>query len=80
MANLIKTVVLDRRTSKNSSLERGDFVSCCNCGRTMLVNIGTEICPECGEKSLTWEDNDNEEVSEDFFYNNGDYVLADTES
>ncbi len=46
----------------------------------MLVNIGTEICPECDEKSLTWEDNDNEEVSEDFFYNNGDYVLADTES
>lgn len=80
MANLIKTVVLDRRTSENSSLERGDFVSCCNCGRTMLVNIGTEICPECDEKSLTWEDNDNEEVSEDFFYNNGDYVLADTES
>lgn len=80
MTNLIKTVVLDRRASENSSLESGDFVTCCNCGRIMLVNIGTEICPECDEKSLTWEDNDNEEVSEDFFYNNEKYVLADIES
>ena len=80
MTNLIKIVVLDKRTSKNSSLESGDFVTCCNCGRTMLVNIGTDICPECNAKSLTWEDNNNEEVSEDFFYNNGDYVLVDTES
>ena len=48
MANLIKTVVLDRRTSENSSLE-SDFVTCCNCGRTMLVNIGTDKCPECDE-------------------------------
>ena len=35
MANLIKskTVVLDRRTSKNPSIDLGDFVTCCNCGR-----------------------------------------------
>ena len=48
MANLIKskTVVLDRRTSKNPSIDLGDFVTCCNCGRTMLVNVGTDVCPE----------------------------------
>lgn len=47
MANLSKSVVLDRRTSKNSSVDVGNFVKCCNCGRTMFVNIGTEVCPEC---------------------------------
>lgn len=80
MANLIKTVVLDRRTNENSSLNLGDFVSCCNCGRTMLVNIGTNKCPECDEESLVWEDKDNQEVSDDFFYSNEDYVLVDIES
>lgn len=80
MANLIKTVVLDRRTSKNQSFEYGDFVTCCNCGRTMLVNIGTDKCPECGEESLMWKDRDNEEISDDYFYNNDNYILADTES
>lgn len=80
MANLSKAVVLDRRTSKNSSVDVGDFVKCCNCGRTMFVNIGTEVCPECDEMSLTWADEDNQEVAVDFFYNNGDYILADTES
>lgn len=80
MTKLIKTVVLDRRTKENSSIDSGDFITCCNCGRTMLVNIGTEKCPECDEETLMWEDKDNEEVSDDYFYNNGDYVLADTES
>lgn len=80
MANLIKTVVLDRRTNENSSLNLGDFVSCCNCGRTMLVNIRTNKCPECDEESLVWEDKDNQEVSDDFFYSNEDYVLVDIES
>lgn len=80
MANLIKTVVLDRRTNENSSLNLGDFVSCCNCGRTMLVNIGTNKCPECDEESLVWEDKDSQEVSDDFFYSNEDYVLVDIES
>lgn len=76
MANLIKTVVLDRSTNENSSLNLCDFVTCCNCGKTMLVNVGTEKCPECDEKSLVWEDKDNQEVSDEFFYNNKDYVLA----
>ena len=80
MANLIKIVVLDRMTNENSSLNLGDFVSCCNCGRTMLVNIGTDKCLECDEESLVWEDKDNQEVSDDFFYSNEDYVLVDIES
>lgn len=75
MAKLVKTIVLDRRTSENPSVDSADFVSCCNCGRTMLVNIGTDICPECGKETLTWEDSDNEEISDDFFYNNEDYEL-----
>lgn len=49
MANLLKAVVLDRRTSKHSSADVGDIVMCCNCGRTMFVNIGTEVCPECDQ-------------------------------
>ena len=76
MAKLIKTVVLDRRTEKNTSLEYGDFVTCCNCGKTMIVNIGTEKCPECNKESLMWETFDNQEVSDDFFYNNKDYILS----
>ena len=80
MAKLIKTVVLDRRTKENSSIDFGDFVTCCNCGRAMLVNIGIEKCPECDEETLMWEDKENEEVSDDYFYNFGDYILADTES
>lgn len=74
-----KIMVLDRRTNENSSLEYGDFVNCCNCGRRMLVNIGVEKCPECDEKSLEWEDVGNKETTEDFFYNNEDYMLVDTE-
>ena len=45
----------------------------------MLVNIGTERCPICDEKALTWEDKENEEVSYEYFYNNNDYILVDTE-
>lgn len=78
MARLTRTAVLDRRTAEDSMYE-GDFVTCCNCGRTMLVNIGTEKCPECGEETLSWEDKENQEVADTFFYNNDDYVLVDCE-
>ena len=79
MANLIKTVVLDRRTEQNTDWEYGDFVSCTNCGKTMVVNIGTEKCPECGEVALMWEDStcEHQEVSDEFFYNNENYILID---
>lgn len=81
MANLEsnKTAVLDRRTNDNTSIEFGDFVSCCNCGRIMLVNIGTHRCPECEEETLTWEDDEHTEVSDDFFEQNDTYLLTDTE-
>lgn len=45
MAQLIKTVVLDRRTRDNLGIDSGNFVTCCNCGRTMLVNVGTDFHP-----------------------------------
>ena len=80
MSRLIKDVVLDRRTKNNSSACVADFVFCCNCGKTMLVDIGTDRCPECDEESLQWADEYNQEVTEEFFYNNEDYVLVDTES
>lgn len=72
-------VVLDRRTNDNVSTELGDFISCCNCGKTMLVNIGTKKCPECDEKTLAWVDEDEQEVASNFFDNNTDYVLVDVE-
>ena len=80
MGKLIKTVVLDERTEENMSLQYGDFVTCCNCGKTMIVNIGTEKCPKCNKKSLMWESPDNQEISEDFFYGNEDYVLINVEN
>lgn len=76
---MTKTIVLDRRTSKNSSLEYGDFVACCNCGKTMLVDIMIDKCPECDKEALTWADEKNQEVSDDFFYDNEEYMLVDTE-
>lgn len=77
----MEITVLDRRTSNNQSTDNlGDFVYCCNCGRTMLVDLGTQKCPKCGEETLMWADENNKEVDEDFFSENGDYILADIES
>lgn len=71
--------VLDRRTSVNQSFDRGDLVECCNCGRIMFVDIGTEKCPECEEKTLSWVDeNGNAEWTEQELIDN-DYLLCDTE-
>ena len=78
MANLIKTAVLDKRTEENTSGEYGDFVFCTNCGKTMVVNIGTEKCPECGEVALMWENSKEQEVSDEFFDNNKDYILINS--
>ena len=80
MGNLIKTVVLDRRTEENTSFDGGDFVFCTNCGKTMVVNIGVDRCPECNEEALMWESSENQEVSDEFFYNNENYVLVNTEN
>ena len=73
------TYVLDRRTSANISLDLGDFVTCCNCGRTMLVIIGADSCPECEEHALMWTDRRHQEVNENFFEKNPGYLLVDTE-
>lgn len=73
------TYVLDRRTSSNISLEFGDFVTCCNCGKTMLVNLGADSCPECDEHTLMWADDNRREVNEHFFERNPNYMLVDTE-
>ena len=35
---------VDELKSKNPSIDLGDFVTCCNCGRIMLVNVGTNVC------------------------------------
>ena len=75
-------VVLDRVTSRNES-EYCDFVVCNNCGRTMLVNHGEDICPECDcEGTLSWVEEDFEEI----LYDNAPdllagmcYLLCDTE-
>lgn len=77
MSNLERTGVLDRRTTHN---DFGDFVRCCNCGRIMLVDIEEYVCPECQEvDTFMWEDIDYEEVSDDFFLDNKDYILIDVE-
>ena len=46
----------------------------------MIVNIGTEKGPECNKESLMWETFNNQEVSDDFFYNNKDYILSDNKN
>lgn len=75
--DLSKHVVLDRRTKYKS--EYGDFVKCCNCGRIMYVDTGLEFCPECEEETLTWQDEESQEVSYNFFDDNEEYVLVDVE-
>lgn len=84
MVNIMKEmdVVLDRVTSRNES-EYCDFVVCNNCGRTMLVNHGEDICPECDcEGTFSWAEEDFEEI----IYDNAPdllagmcYLLCDTE-
>ena len=72
-----KAVVLDRTTSENISYDYADFVSCLNCGRTMLVNIGEDKCPECGEDSLVWAEY-VESISKERLKELG-YILCDVE-
>lgn len=43
--------------------EYADYVFCNNCESVILVNIGTEICPICGEEGcMSWVDNNEPEV------------------
>lgn len=57
--------VFDRTTAKGKS-EFCDFVNCNNCGKLMLVDLGTEDCPECGGKGcLSWKEAGYEEIDRD---------------
>lgn len=54
-----KIIALDRVSQGN---EYGDLVKCMNCGRVILVNSGTETCPECDESgTLSWVDDRKQE-------------------
>lgn len=76
----MKIIVLDRRTSDNQSANNlGDFVYCCNCQQTMLIDIGSLKCSECEEETLMWADENNQEVDESFFSKNDNYILVDVE-
>ena len=49
------TSIFNGITKENSSLEYGDYVICVNCGQTMLVDIGTDLCPHCRTETLKWK-------------------------
>jgi uncharacterized OB-fold protein len=38
----------------------GDFCKCASCGKKMLLPIGSDKCPECGEEMLEWADSSQE--------------------
>ena len=41
--------------------DRGDYVMCCNCGKVMVVRVGTDDCPACGAFGcLAWADDTGE--------------------
>jgi hypothetical protein len=78
MAKLIKTRVYDKITNRN---EIADFVECCNCGETMLVDLGSEVCPMCGKDGyLKWADSEVDEVNKYDFENQfkEDYILIES--
>lgn len=70
-----KIKVKDLRNLHNRSMEYADLVTCCNCGLTMLVNLGTDSCPECGEHALSWTEPDMPEVNESYMERNRDKYL-----
>lgn len=44
-----------------------DLIKCCNCDFKGVVNIWTEICPNCNKEGmLSWIDDNFQEVDEDF--------------
>jgi uncharacterized Zn finger protein (UPF0148 family) len=47
----------------HTSNEVGDHVHCNNCGAVMLVDRGTDVCPECGfDGALAWQSEYNQEL------------------
>ena len=46
--------------------EQGDFVTCNDCGKVMLLPYGADRCPECGSTgTLSWTDEDMQEADID---------------
>lgn len=77
MGKLVRTIVLDRTTKHRGVFV--DFVTCCNCGGTFLVDCGTELYPECNKPTLSWETDECEVEYDNFSINHKeDYILADT--
>lgn len=70
--------VLDKRTDENYSFEKGDFVCCSNCGELLLVDIGTETCPNCNKAALSWVDSEHQEVTVDELEKEGYLVYRAT--
>ena len=75
MAKLIKTKVFDKTTNNN---DVADFVSCLNCGNTMLADIGVDDCPICNDNGLVWENKEQEVNVNSFAIDyKDDYILVE---
>lgn len=43
--------------------EIGDYVQCIMCSKTMVINIGVEVCPSCNKEGyLSWVDTNKQEL------------------
>lgn len=68
-----------RKIQVYGNITFGDWVHCIYCDTSMLVPVGTEICPCCGcaVGSLSWldENEDIQEVSLDDLERNNNYEI-----
>ena len=60
------TKVLACVTKEGRRYTTCDFVRCNNCGRRMIVDLGTDACPSCGEEALVNEVFGHGEISVDY--------------
>lgn len=59
-----KTELSSKKVIVCTENELGDYVSCCNCGVVLLLNMGDETCPQCGvDGCLEWVDNKRPEMT-----------------
>ena len=66
--------LLDVRSHKMFLEKTGSAVTCTNCGRDMYADIGTDCCPECGEKALEFLFPDMPEMEESYLTKNRIYL------
>lgn len=52
-------------------VEKGDHVYCHNCETEMLISYGEEVCPNCGQETLMWASDEEQESSVDEFDKKG---------